>query len=90
MKNRFAGAEGLTAIAARYVRGLPSPFGSRNRQPDNILKYLQYRSLYNLLYVLPPALRSSAAKVRCPPNSVGARTAGPMRSSMPGAPIARQ
>ena len=39
MKNRFAGAEGFTAIAARYVRGLTLPLGSRNRQPDNILKY---------------------------------------------------
>jgi hypothetical protein len=60
-KPRFAGAEGLTAIAARYVRGLPSPSGSRNRQPDNILKYQQYGFLYNVLYVSPPALRSSAA-----------------------------
>jgi hypothetical protein len=31
MKNRFAGPEGLTVIAARYVRGLTSPLGSRNR-----------------------------------------------------------
>ena len=36
MKNRCAGPEGSTAIAARYVRGLTSPLGSPN---DNHITY---------------------------------------------------
>jgi hypothetical protein len=36
MKNRFAGTEGLTVIAARYVRGLTSP---SDRVTDNQITY---------------------------------------------------